>query len=74
MDGANLLLSGVWNAHLHLTSVIIRHLNIVRITVDEPEANAPLVVDGDGVLSFSIACKFVEPIPWRNPKVIQAHC
>jgi hypothetical protein len=36
--------------------VIIRDLDIVRITINEPEADAPLVVDGDGVLSLAVSC------------------
>jgi hypothetical protein len=59
---------------LHLVSVIICNFNIVRITLNEPEADAPLVVDGDRMLSFSFSSEFVEPISWRNPKVIQARC
>jgi len=59
---------------LHLVSVIICNFNIVSITLNEPEADAPLVVDGDRMLSFSVSSEFVEPISRRNPKVIQARC
>jgi len=54
--------------------VIIRHFDIVSITGNEPEANAPLVVDGDRMLSFSVSPELVESISRRNPKVIQARC
>jgi hypothetical protein len=56
---------------LHLASVIVCHFNIVGIALHEPEADAPLVVDGDRMLSFSVSAEFVEPIARRNPKVIQ---
>lgn len=52
--------------------MIIRNFDIVSITGNEPEAYAPLVVDGDRVLSFSVSHELVESIPRRNPKVIQA--
>ena len=52
--------------------MIVCDLDIVGITIDEPEAYAPLVVDGDGVLSFSVPTKLVQPIVWRNLKVVQA--
>jgi len=32
--------------------VIVADLNLVRIAVDETKANAPLVIDGDGVLAL----------------------
>jgi len=54
--------------------VIIRNFNIVSITLNEPEADAPLIIDGDRVLSFSVSPKLMESIPQRNPKVIQARC
>jgi hypothetical protein len=57
---------------LHLTSVIIRNFDIVNITGNDPEANAPLVVDGDRVLPFSFSPELVKSISRRNPKVIQA--
>jgi hypothetical protein len=57
---------------LHLVSVIIRDFDIVRIAGNEPEADAPLVVDGNRVLSFSVSPELVESISRRNPKVIQA--
>jgi hypothetical protein len=34
----------------HLDSVIVADLGIAVITVDEPKADAPLVIDGDRVL------------------------
>ena len=54
--------------------MIIRNFDIVSITGNEPEAYAPLVVDGDRVLSFSISSELVESISRGNPKVIQARC
>jgi len=54
----------------HLVSVIVCDLDIVGITIDEPEADAPLVVDRDGVLSLPVLPKLVEPIAGRNLKVI----
>ena len=38
----------------HFTSVIIRDLNLVGVALVKPETDAPLVVDGDRVLAFSI--------------------
>lgn len=54
----------------HLLSVIICDLNIVGIPVDEPEADAPLVVDGDDMLSIPVPTESVEPIAGRNLQVI----
>lgn len=54
--------------------MIICNLDIIGITVNEPEADAPLVVDGDGVLSFPIPRQRVKPIARRNFKIIEARC
>jgi hypothetical protein len=54
----------------HLVSVIICDLNIVGIPVDKPEADAQLVVNGDGVLPIPLPTKSVEPIAGRNPQII----
>jgi len=51
--------------------VIIRHFDVVSITGNKPEAYAPLVVDGNRVLPFSVSPESVESIARRNPKVIQ---
>jgi len=56
---------------LHLSlSVVIYNLDIVGITIDEPKADTPLVVDRDGILSLPLPPKLVQPITWRNPKII----
>jgi hypothetical protein len=53
----------------HLTLVIIRNFDIIGITINKPETDAPLVVDGDRMLSFSVSPELVESISRRNPKV-----
>jgi len=39
--------------------MVVTELDLVRIAVSEPEADAPLIVDGDGMLPGAIAfqCK-----------------
>jgi hypothetical protein len=39
--------------------VIVADLDLVRIAVDIPKANAPLVIDGDGVLSLPVVLERV---------------
>ena len=52
--------------------VIVADLDIERIAIHKPEADAPLVVDGDGVLPFSIIRERVQPIARRNSEIVQA--
>jgi hypothetical protein len=47
----------------HLVSVVVRDLDIKRVAVDEPEADAPSVVDRDRILALSMPGELVEPIP-----------
>ena len=52
--------------------MVVRNLDVVGIPVDEPETDAPLVVDGDGMLSFPVSLKFVESVAGRNLQVLEA--
>jgi hypothetical protein len=54
--------------------VIVADLNIVSITVLKPEADAPLVVDRNGTLSFAICTEGVKAITRWNLQVIQGRC
>ena len=52
--------------------MVVRNLDVVGIPVDEPETDAPLVVDGDGMLSLPVSLKFVESVAGRNLQVLEA--
>jgi hypothetical protein len=52
-----------------LQLVVVAELDVVCIAVFEPEADAPLVVDRDGVLPRAIAFESVKPIAGRNLEV-----
>ena len=51
--------------------MVVRDLNVEGVTVDESEADAPLVIDGDCVLPRSVSPELVESIPRRAPEVMQ---
>lgn len=53
--------------------MVIRDFNIVSVSLDESEADAPLIVDGDRILAHSVSGEFVESIPRWNPQVIQSY-
>jgi hypothetical protein len=56
----------------HLVSMVVRNLDVVGIRVDEPETDAPLVVDGDRMLSLPVSLKFVESVAGRDLQVLEA--
>ena len=58
----------------YLLLVIVRDLDIVGITIDEPEANAPLIIDMDRVLSLPVSPELMEPIAARNLKIVYSRC
>ena len=58
----------------HLVLVIVRDLDIVGITIDKPEADSPLIVNADRLLSHAVPFELVEPIAGRNLKVIYTRC
>jgi len=51
--------------------MIVANLDLERIAVHEPKADAPLVVDTNGVLPSPVALERVQPIAWRNPEVVE---
>lgn len=52
-------------------SVVIAQFDVERIPVDEPKADTPLVVDGDGVKSVAFARERVQAISQRHLQVVQ---
>lgn len=51
--------------------MIVRYLNLVRVSVSPSKAYPPLVVDPDAVLAGTISAKFLEPVTRRNSKIIE---
>jgi hypothetical protein len=49
--------------------VVVAELDVVRIAVDETEADAPLVIDGYGVLAIAITPECMESIAGRHTQV-----
>jgi hypothetical protein len=54
--------------------MIVRDLDIVGITVDEPEANTPLIVYTDRMLPFPVPYEFMKVIPGRNFEIFYSRC
>jgi len=53
--------------------MVITDFDIVGIAVNKPEADAPLIIDGDGMLTFSVAPESVKPIAARYLQVFQLY-
>jgi hypothetical protein len=51
--------------------VAVADLYVVGTVGTPDEADAPLVVDPDAVLSSPVASQALEPVPWRAPQVLQ---
>jgi hypothetical protein len=51
--------------------VVINDLDLQRITVLPDEADSPLIVDSNAVLSRSITLQPLKPVRWWNPQRIQ---
>src|SRR5579862_5865418 len=62
----------VSNTHRLLRSVIITYFNVVCIPVYEPEADTPLIVDRDSMLPLPVPAQGVQPIPGRDPEIVEA--
>lgn len=54
--------------------MIVCYFNVVGVSVNESEADAPLIVDGYGVLSLSVALESMQPIAWRHLEITETCC
>lgn len=51
--------------------MVVNDLNPFWTSVAPPEANTPLIIDSDTVLSCSITAQMLEPVARRNPKILE---
>ena len=51
--------------------MVIRHLNIERVTVAPFETDSPLVINSDAVLPYTVAAQLLEPVCRRDAQVIE---
>lgn len=49
--------------------MIVAELDVVRVAIIEPKADAPLIIDRDGMLPCTVAFECVEPVAGRNAQV-----
>jgi len=56
-----------------LGSMVIGYFDIIGIAIAKSEADAPLIVNGNGVLSMAIIFQLVQPVARRHLQVVQAH-
>jgi hypothetical protein len=54
--------------------MIVADFDVIRVAVDKPKANAPLIVDCDGVLPLPIVLECVKAVARRDPQIIQLGC
>jgi hypothetical protein len=52
--------------------VVVDDLDVERIRAAPDEADSPLIVDSNAVLSSSSALQFLKSVRWRNTQRIQA--
>jgi hypothetical protein len=52
--------------------VVVAEFDIVRVSVLPAEADPPLVVHANAVLSFAVARKCLEPVARRDTQIVEA--
>ncbi|GAA1633712.1 hypothetical protein GCM10009700_21120 [Brevibacterium sanguinis] len=50
--------------------MVVDEFDIVRSSLSPDEADAPLRVDPDAVLTRTIAGELLQTIPWRDPQIL----
>lgn len=53
-------------------SMVVDDFDVRCVTIAPPEANPPLVVDSDCVLSFTAAFQRFQPVSRWNPQILQS--
>jgi len=56
-----------------LSTVVVDHLDIVSITLVPPEADSPLVVDSDRILTATAAGQLLQSVPWNASKLVESN-
>ena len=51
--------------------MVVNDLNPFWTSVAPPEADTPLIIDSDTVLSCSITAQMLEPVARRNSKILE---
>jgi hypothetical protein len=54
-----------------VTSVIVYELDGMGISIGPPEADAPLIVDPDTILTGTVALELLQPVAGRHLQVLQ---
>lgn len=54
--------------------MVINNFNLLGMAIDPNEANAPLVVDADAVLSSAVAAQSFQPIARRYTQKVKIRC
>jgi hypothetical protein len=54
--------------------VVIGNFNVVHVAVSPEEADAPLLIDADAVLTRAVAAEDFEVVAWRETKVFKFGC
>jgi hypothetical protein len=51
--------------------MVINDLDVVDISLSPGEANPPLLIDPDAMLSLAIAFQSLKPVVWRDLQVLE---
>jgi hypothetical protein len=50
--------------------VLVDDLDVMRVSLDPTEANPPLIVDSNTILTHEITSRAFQPIGRRDPKIL----
>jgi hypothetical protein len=70
---SSIRISPGWIGSILSASVVVDELDILRTSLSPDEADAPLVVHPDAVLTAAVACQPLEPVARRDAQVLDIH-
>ena len=50
--------------------MVVSDLDVKGIPIDEPKADAPLVIDRYRMLPLAVSFKLMQPVPWRKSQLV----
>jgi len=59
-----------WIGSIRSVSVVVDELDIFRTSISPDEAETPLRIHTDAVLSAAVADQTLQAVPWRDPEIV----
>src|SRR5690606_5217963 len=71
---SSIRISPGWIGSIRSASVIVDEFDIFRTSISPDETDPPLRIHPDAVLTATVTGQLLQPVPWRDPQVVDILC